>query len=156
MSAPPTFAGCWDFSSRTGWRWALGGRWPRRRRRFRTNATGLDWAQLGEPVVPIGGMFSATNLIRFALQRVPPTRVIYICLGPLTNLGDALKQTPELAEAISTVLWFGTPPNAAQPGWNARRDEAALKQIAGGGPARGGDSLAGRSGSASGGRGAAG
>jgi pyrimidine-specific ribonucleoside hydrolase len=96
---------------------------------FRTNATGLDWAQLGEPVVPAGGMFSATKLIRFALKS-SPDRVIYICLGPLTNLGDALKQTPELAEAISTVLWFGAAPNAAQAGWNARRDEAAWKQIA--------------------------
>ena len=37
---------------------------------FRTNATGLDWAQLGEPVVPVGGMSgAATNLIRFALRR---------------------------------------------------------------------------------------
>jgi pyrimidine-specific ribonucleoside hydrolase len=96
---------------------------------FRTNATGLDWAELGEPVVPAGGMFSATNLIRFALKS-SPNRVIYICLGPLTNLGDALRQTPELAEAIGTVLWFGAAPNAAQPGWNVRRDEAAWKQIA--------------------------
>lgn len=96
---------------------------------FRTNGTGLDWAQLGEPVVPVGGMFSATNLIRFALKS-SAYRALYICLGPLTNLGDALKQTPELAEAISTVLWFGAAPNAAHPGWNARRDEAAWKQIA--------------------------
>ena len=96
---------------------------------FRTNATGLDWAQLGKPVVPVGGMFSATNLIRFALKS-SPYRALYICLGPLTNLGDALKETPELAEAISSVLWFGAAPNAAHPGWNARRDEAAWKQIA--------------------------
>jgi len=96
---------------------------------FRTNATGLDWAQLGEPVVPVSGLFSATNLIRFALRN-SPSGVVYICLGPLTNLGDALKDMPELGEAISTVLWFGTPPNAAQPAWNATRDETALKQIA--------------------------
>ena len=96
---------------------------------FRANATGLDWAQLGEPMVPIGGMFSATNLIRFALKS-SPYRALYICLGPLTNLGDALKQTPELAGAIGTVLWFGAATNAAHPGWNARRDEGAWKQIA--------------------------
>ena len=96
---------------------------------FRTNAAGLDWAQLGEPVVPVGGMFSAANLIRFALKS-SPYRALYICLGPLTNLGDALKDTPELAGAISTVFWFGAAPNAAHPGWNARRDEAAWKQIA--------------------------
>ena len=96
---------------------------------FRTNATGLDWAQLGEPIVPAGGMVSATNLIRFSLKN-SPSRVIYICLGPLTNLGDVLTQSPELAEAISTVLWFGAPPKAVHPGWNAGRDEAAWKQVA--------------------------
>jgi inosine-uridine nucleoside N-ribohydrolase/formylmethanofuran dehydrogenase subunit E len=96
---------------------------------FRTNATGLDWAKLGEPVVPLGGLFSATNLIHFALRN-SPSGVVYICLGPLTNLGEALKDTPELAGAISSVLWFGTLPNAPQPDWNATRDETALKQIA--------------------------
>lgn len=96
---------------------------------FRTNATGLDWAHLGEPVVPPGGMFSATNLIRFALRN-SPSGVVYMCLGPLTNLRDALESAPELAKAISTVLWFGTPPNAARPAWNAARDEAALRKIA--------------------------
>ena len=96
---------------------------------FRANATGLDWARLGEPVVPLSGLFSATNLIRFALRN-SPSGVVYICLGPLTNLGDALTGAPELAKAISTVLWFGTPPNAGHPAWNATRDEAALKRIA--------------------------
>jgi len=96
---------------------------------FRANATGLDWAQLGEPLIPVGGMFSATNLIRFALRN-SPYGVIYICLGPLTNLGDTLRDTPELARAVSLVLWSGAPPNAAQPGWNARRDETAWKRIA--------------------------
>ena len=96
---------------------------------FRSNATGLDWPQLGVPVVPAGGMVSATKLIRFALKS-SPSRLIYVCLGPLTNLGDALRQTPALAGAIGTVLWYGAPPNAAKPNWNARRDEAAWRQIA--------------------------
>jgi len=97
---------------------------------FRANATGLDWDQLGEPAAPAGRMLSATNLIRLAL-RSSPERVVYICLGPLTNLGDALAGAPELAEAISAVLWFGTAPGGSEPDWNAKRDEAAWRQIAG-------------------------
>ena len=100
-----------------------------RRRRFGPTPPGWTGAQLGEPIVPAGGMVSATNLIRFSLKN-SPSRVIYICLGPLTNLGDVLTQSPELAEAISTVLWFGAPPKAVHPGWNAGRDEAAWKQVA--------------------------
>ena len=96
---------------------------------FRSNATGLDWAQLGEPLIPLSGLHDATTVIRLML-RAAPDRVIYICLGPLTNLADALEGAPELAARISTVLWFGTPPQAAQPGWNARRDEAAWKKVA--------------------------
>lgn len=96
---------------------------------FRANATGLDWAQLGEPLIPLSGLHDATNLIRLML-RVSPCRVIYICLGPLTNLADALEGIPELAGAISVVLWAGPPPDAAQASWNAQRDQAARKKIA--------------------------
>ena len=96
---------------------------------FRTNATGLDWAQLGEPVVPVGGILDAGLLIRLAAES-NPSNLVYVCLGPLTNLKDALEQRPELAKMISRVLWYGTPPNAARATWNATRDEAALKRIA--------------------------
>ncbi len=96
---------------------------------FRANATGLDWAQLGEPLIPMGGMYSAADIIRLALRN-SPYGVIYICLGPLTNLGDMLENTPELARAISSVLWYGTPPGATEPDWNAQRDKAAWKKVA--------------------------
>ena len=96
---------------------------------FRANATGLDWAQLGEPAIPLMGLQKATSLIHLIL-RVAPQRVLYICLGPLTNLADALDAKPELAEKIEAVIWAGTATNAVQPGWNARRDLAAVKKIA--------------------------
>lgn len=96
---------------------------------FRTNATGLDWAHLGEPMIPLSGLHSATNLLQLVL-RASPARVVYICLGPLTTLADTLDATPELAGGISAVLWYGTPPNTGKPGWNARRDLEALKKIA--------------------------
>jgi len=96
---------------------------------FRTNATGLDWAQLGEPAVPVGGILDAGVLIRLAAES-NPSNLVYMCLGPLTNLKDALEQRPELAKMIGRVLWYGTPPGAARATWNATRDEAALKKIA--------------------------
>ena len=96
---------------------------------LRTSATGLDWAQLGEPVVPVGGILDAALLIRLAAES-SPSNLVFVCLGPLTNLKDALEQRPELAKMIGRVLWYGTSPNAARATWNATRDEAALKKIA--------------------------
>ena len=95
---------------------------------FRANATGLDWAQLGEPVMPAGGILGATALIRAAAER-DPSNLVYVCLGPLTNLKDALERTPGLAGKISWVLWYGTPPHALRPAWNATRDGAALQKV---------------------------
>jgi pyrimidine-specific ribonucleoside hydrolase len=96
---------------------------------FRANATGLDWAQLGEPILPPGGWPDATNLLRQVL-RAAPDPVIYVCLGPLTTLADTLAAAPELATNISTVLWLGSPTNAATPDWNNQRDLAAAQKIA--------------------------
>jgi pyrimidine-specific ribonucleoside hydrolase len=96
---------------------------------FRTNATGLDWAQLGEPAIPLMGLQKATSLIHL-IFRVAPQRVLYVCLGPLTNLADALDAKPELADQIAAVIWAGTGTNATQRSWNARRDLEAMKKIA--------------------------
>ncbi len=96
---------------------------------FRQNATGLDWADLGEPLIPAGGLREAKVLINLALES-SPDRVIYVCLGPLSNLADALEGAPAQAGRISKVMWYGTPPRSSRPGWNAKRDEAALKKAA--------------------------
>ena len=48
--------------------------------------------------------------------------VIYLCLGPMTNLSDALAINPGIKDNISTVLYYGAHPNAEQPGWNTQRD----------------------------------
>jgi pyrimidine-specific ribonucleoside hydrolase len=96
---------------------------------FRANATGLDWAQLGEPAIPLMGLQKATSLIHLILS-VSPQRVLYVCLGPLTNLADALDAKPELADQIAAVIWAGTATNATQRSWNAKRDLEAVKKIA--------------------------
>jgi pyrimidine-specific ribonucleoside hydrolase len=96
---------------------------------WRTNATALDWPQLGEPAIPLTGLLDAAGLVRLAL-RASTNRAFYICLGPLTTLADALDGAPELTNRIEAVLWFGSSPGAAKPAWNAARDSAAWKKIA--------------------------
>jgi pyrimidine-specific ribonucleoside hydrolase len=96
---------------------------------FRANATELDWAQLGEPMIPPGGILDAAVLVRLAAE-TNPSNLVYVCLGPLTNLKDALERRPELVKMISRVLWYGTPPSDARPSWNATRDDTALKKVA--------------------------
>jgi pyrimidine-specific ribonucleoside hydrolase len=96
---------------------------------WRINATSANWTELGDPVVPPGGFRDAVGVIRSGL-RSAPDRVRYLCLGPLTNLGDALKAEPELARRIEMVMWYGTPPGAPKAGWNADRDLDALRTVA--------------------------
>lgn len=57
--------------------------------------------------------------------------VIYVCLGPMTNLADALAQNSDIVKNISRVLYYGLPPNAKRPGWNTQRDPAAAKKVFG-------------------------
>ncbi|HOC55520.1 MAG TPA: nucleoside hydrolase [Verrucomicrobiota bacterium] len=96
---------------------------------FRTNATGLDWTELGEPRIPPSGLHDAARVIQL-MAKAAPTSIVYICLGPLSNLADALEGAPDMAGRIGTLLWFGTPPKASPTGWNELRDEAAYKKIA--------------------------
>jgi pyrimidine-specific ribonucleoside hydrolase len=49
-------------------------------------------------------------------------QVIYLCLGPLTNLADALRLDSGIKEKISRVIFFGGLPADKEPGWNYTRD----------------------------------
>jgi len=48
--------------------------------------------------------------------------VVYLCLGPLTNLADALLIEPEIKSRISRIIYFGASPESPYPGWNTTRD----------------------------------
>jgi pyrimidine-specific ribonucleoside hydrolase len=59
--------------------------------------------------------------------------VSYVCLGPLTNLGDLLRSHPDAVKRIASVFYYGLPPTVPEPGWNTSRDKAAAELICGSG-----------------------
>jgi pyrimidine-specific ribonucleoside hydrolase len=57
------------------------------------------------------------------------TDVIYLCLGPLTNLAAALKADSSIASRIASVCYSGSPPSVAKPSWNTSRDLEAARFV---------------------------
>jgi pyrimidine-specific ribonucleoside hydrolase len=53
----------------------------------------------------------------------------YVCLGPLTNLAEALQTDPSLRHRIETIFYYGTPPEDASPDWNTSRDPNAAQIV---------------------------
>ena len=54
---------------------------------------------------------------------------IYLCLGPLTNLADALKMDISIKEKISRVIYYGTTPLDPNPDWNTNRDLPSAQRV---------------------------
>ncbi|EFK10423.1 inosine-uridine preferring nucleoside hydrolase [delta proteobacterium NaphS2] len=55
--------------------------------------------------------------------------VVYLCLGPMTNLAEAIRRDPEIKSKISRVIYFGDHPQSADPGWNTARDIHAASTV---------------------------
>lgn len=55
--------------------------------------------------------------------------VLYLCLGPLTNLAEALTLSPEIKEKISRLIYFGAHPDDPLPGWNTTRDPDSARSV---------------------------
>ena len=92
---PPIFAGC-----------------DRPMRRDLTTAehvhgkTGLDGVTLPEPKIKI----ETTHAVDFIIKtlRESPSKSITLCpLGPLTNIGTALKKAPDIADRIQKIVLMG-------------------------------------------------
>ncbi|MBN1833551.1 MAG: nucleoside hydrolase [Deltaproteobacteria bacterium] len=54
---------------------------------------------------------------------------LYLCLGPLTNLAEALQIDPDLKTRISFLIYFGRHPDDEVPGWNSLRDPDAARSV---------------------------
>lgn len=70
---------------------------------------------------------AAEAIVQFLHSR--ETRVLYLCLGPMTNLADALKIDGSIKEKISRVVYYGSPVDIAKPDWNTSRDKQAVESI---------------------------
>ena len=55
--------------------------------------------------------------------------VVYVCLGPLSNLADLLAQDPSAAEQIAAVHYWGSTPDVSPPSWNTARDIQAARAV---------------------------
>jgi pyrimidine-specific ribonucleoside hydrolase len=71
---------------------------------------------------------TATGLIR-SVVRERESGIIYICLGPLTNLAEALLADSTLAGRITAVYYSGSAPGVSPPSWNTSRDTAAAATV---------------------------
>ncbi len=55
--------------------------------------------------------------------------ILYLCLGPLTNLAEAITLSPEIKEKISRLIYFGAHPDDPLPGWNTTRDPDSARSV---------------------------
>jgi pyrimidine-specific ribonucleoside hydrolase len=55
--------------------------------------------------------------------------ILYLCLGPLTNLASALAADPTLHTRIIAVYYSGSRPDEEPPSWNTSRDKGAARAV---------------------------
>ena len=73
---------------------------------------------------------SAVSVVARALQS-SETPVVYLCLGPLTNLAAILRGEAGAREHIGIVYYSGSSPEARPLSWNTERDLAATRFVFG-------------------------
>ena len=93
---------------------------------WRERSESLGWADL--PPAPTNPLPSAATIIDQALGNNDEP-VTYVCLGPLTNLADALRRAPAIKPRLATIWFYGAPPDDTLVGWNLKRDSAAARAV---------------------------
>ncbi|MCK4618439.1 MAG: nucleoside hydrolase [Desulfobacterales bacterium] len=95
---------------------------------WRSWSENLNWPELSTITDKTTKIPSATDAILKTLNK-SSGQVIYLCLGPLTNLADAIRLDPTVKEKISRVIFYGTSPGAHNPDWNYTRDSESADFI---------------------------
>jgi pyrimidine-specific ribonucleoside hydrolase len=95
---------------------------------WRTWSEKVRWPEpLGAP--PKGpGCPSAPETIVSTLDALEKP-ILYLSLGPLTNLAEALRSHPKIQEKIGRLIYYGAHPDGAWPGWNSDRDPDAARLV---------------------------
>jgi pyrimidine-specific ribonucleoside hydrolase len=70
---------------------------------------------------------AAQQMSRFLKEMDNP--VLLICLGPLSNVAQAIDHLPRPEKEISRIVYFGGPPDSESPGWNTERDPKAAQKV---------------------------
>lgn len=78
---------------------------------------------------PTGKTISPASSAIVNVLKSTESPCIYLCLGPMTNLADALKRDPEIKKHISRVIYFGSPVTAPEPSWNTERDPGSVQTV---------------------------
>jgi pyrimidine-specific ribonucleoside hydrolase len=92
----------------------------------------LSWPEGIRPPAPGGGKPQAAKQISRTIRRLKPP-IVYLCLGPMTNLADALRRDPGLLGRIDRVVYFGSAPDDPTPDWNTLRDPSSAREVFGSG-----------------------
>ena len=94
---------------------------------WREQSDTFGWSDLPKPSA-LPEAPDAISLI-ITLTRDSDEMVTYVCLGPMTNLAEALNLDPSLRDRIGSVLFYGTPIDASARGWNTERDPQSVKIV---------------------------
>lgn len=86
----------------------------------------LGWSEL--PLPPYTTIADATTVLQHVFEQ-STNRVIWLCLGPLSNLRALLEAQPKITNRLSRVYYSGGPPDAPDPGWNTKRDPEAARAV---------------------------
>ncbi len=95
---------------------------------FRSLSENIQWPDNCPPPSRSVAEKDAPTAILEALK-AQPAPVVYLCLGPMTNLAEATRRNPEIKSKISRVIYFGDHPQSANPGWNTARDIDAASTV---------------------------
>ena len=95
---------------------------------WRSWSENLNWPESSTITIETTKIPSATDAILKTLNG-SAEQVIYLCLGPLTNLADAIRLDPTVKKKISRVIFYGTPPGALDPDWNYTRDRESADLV---------------------------
>ncbi len=95
---------------------------------WRAWSENLKWPPMNSTEVAIATDRPAAQEIVNTLHALP-NAALYICLGPLTNLADALQLDPKIKDKVAQVVYFGDSPDARFPGWNTDRDRESARLV---------------------------
>jgi len=70
---------------------------------------------------------AAEEIVETLRSRDQP--ILYLCLGPLTNLADALRLDQGIKNKISRLIYYGSHPEKSLLSWNTGRDPDAARFV---------------------------